>query len=136
MKLIAVVEDRGGMLFNHRRVSKDRVLIDKIKQIIQGHTLLVHPFSAELFPDAKADEHFLDTAGEDDFCFIENCSVKAYEERISDVYLFRWNRKYPADLFFDLPLDHFHMTGTEDFAGYSHDKITLETWKRVGETNE
>ena len=132
MKLIAVVEDRGGMLFNHRRVSKDRVLIDKIKQIIQGHTLLVHPFSAELFPDAKADEHFLDTAGEDDFCFIENCSVKAYEERISDVYLFRWNRKYPADLFFDLPLSEYKMVSQEDFPGYSHEKIILQKYVHVG----
>lgn len=136
MKLIAVIEDRNGMLFNHRRVSSDRILIDKIRKILQGHTLLIHPFSEQLFPDAKVDDHFLEIAGKDDFCFIEDCSAKAYEERVSDVYLFHWNRRYPADFFFDFPLNHFFMASTEDFTGYSHEKITLEIWRRGGETNE
>lgn len=129
MKLIAVIEDRGGMMFNHRRVSKDRELVLRVEELIKGHRLWIHPCSADLFPDAIVDGNFLGNAGEEDFCFVEDCSVKGFENRVQEVFLFHWNRRYPADIFFDLPMDQFSLVHTEEIKGYSHEKITLETWK-------
>lgn len=129
MKLIAVIEDRGGLMFNHRRVSKDRILVSRVEALTEGHRLWIHSYSADLFPNATVDENFLCNAEEDDFCFVEDCSVRKYENRVQEVFLFHWNRRYPADVFFDLPMDRFSLVHTEEFIGYSHEKITLETWK-------
>lgn len=130
MKLIAAVEDRGGMLFNHRRCSRDRVLNQWIMDLVGEGILWVHPYSLDLFPNAKADEHFLNLAGERDFCFIEDCSVKCCADRVGGLYLCHWNRRYPADLFFDLPMGHMKLKETNEFAGSSHEKITIEHWMR------
>ncbi|MGO5336751.1 ribonuclease Z [Bilifractor sp. LCP19S3_H10] len=132
MIVITVIEDRGGMMFNHRRLSRDRVLTEKIKNLVGNHTLWIDAYSATLFPDAHVDEDFLQKAGEDDFCFVEDRNLIPYKDRISTLYLFYWNRRYPADLFFNLPLAEYEMISQEDFPGYSHDKITLQKYVHRG----
>lgn len=134
MIVITVIEDRGGMMFNHRRLSRDRALTEKIKNLVGNHTLWIDAYSGPLFPDAHVDENFLQKAGEDDFCFVEDRSLIPYKDRINTLYLFSWNRRYPADLFFDLPLAEYEMVSQEDFPGYSHEKITLQ--KYVHRENE
>ncbi|MEE8886899.1 MAG: ribonuclease Z [Eubacteriales bacterium] len=152
MKIAAVIEDRGGMMFNHRRLSRDRALNQRIEyladQLTGGGRLWVAPYSAELFqeavtannssgvvvdsdfPKVVVDEDFLEKAGENDFCFVEDRPLKPYASRISELYLFHWNRRYPADLYFDLPLDGYRLVSQEEFAGYSHEKISEEHYKK------
>lgn len=130
MIIIAAIDDRGGMEFHHRRVSRDRILTEKIQKLSAGRILRVDQCSKDLFPEAKASADFLDVAGEDDYCFVENHSLRTYFERITKVILFHWNRRYPADLYFDLPMETFQKINTEDFTGYSHKKITMELWER------
>lgn len=134
MIVITIIEDRGGMMFNHRRLSQDRVLTEKIKNLVGNHTLWIDAYSATIFPEGHVDEVFLQKAGEDDFCFVEDRSLIPYKDRINTLYLFSWNRRYPADLFFDLPLAEYEMISQENFPGYSHDKITLQ--KYVHKENE
>lgn len=131
MKIIAAVDDRFGMFFNHRRLSRDRAVTEKVKEIVGDGKLWIHPYSLDLFPDACAAEDFLDRAGEDDFCFVENRSLQTYSDQITEIYLFFWNRKYPSDLKFDLPLEPFWCEKYTDFPGYSHDNITLEAQETV-----
>ena len=65
-------------------------------------------------------------------CFVENISVASAAERVEQVYLFHWNRAYPGDLFFDLPLeDGWELTLEEEFPGSSHETITLEVYERA-----
>ena len=128
MIVITVIEDRGGMMFNHRRLSQDRTLTEKIKNLVGNHTLWIDAYSATIFPEEHVDEDFLQKAGEDDFCFVEDRSLIPYKDRINTLYLFSWNRRYPADLFFDLPLTEYEMVSQEDFPGYSHEKITLQKY--------
>ena len=46
-------------------------------------------------------------------------------------YIFHWNRLYPGDFYFDYNYkDNFKKVKTEKFEGYSHPKITLETYIR------
>ena len=46
--------------------------------------------------------------------------VKEYEDRIEELILFRWNKIYPADLYFDLDLSAWHLEETEEFEGSTH----------------
>ena len=77
MIIIAAVEDRGGMEFHHRRVSRDRILTEKVRKITTGKILRVDPCSKDLFPEAEAGADFLDVAEKDDICFVENRPLKA-----------------------------------------------------------
>ena len=74
---------------------------------------------------------FLSVAAEEDICFIENVDVPIDEA--SEVYLFQWNRDYPADVYFDYNLKElgFKKVSSKEFEGSSHKKITLEIYRRV-----
>lgn len=128
MIVVSVVEDRGGMMFHHRRVSRDRVLVQHILALAGTGGLKIAPYSADLFPEAEADPKFLENAGETDICFVEDRSLRPFENRIGEIWLYHWNRRYPADLFFDLPLENYQLVYSDSFAGYSHEKITAEHW--------
>lgn len=63
---------------------------------------------------------------------MENLSLEKYKERIKEIILFKWNRIYPADMYFDIPLveNEWKLTYVDEFEGNSHEKITMEEWKR------
>lgn len=133
MILIVCVDDDGGMAFNGRRQSRDRFLCDRILNKTFGGRLRISPFSASLFREYSAnwievDENCLENAGEGEFCFVENVDPAPYEERCEKIMVYRWNRKYPADVFFGIRLKKggWKMDSSVDFAGYSHEKITEE----------
>lgn len=135
MIVIVCTEDRGGMLFNNRRVSKDRTVIQKILELSEGKKLWIHPFSEKLFEQEHpenccVDENFLEKAGEGDICFVENQSLKGTEGRIEKLIVFGWNRAYPFDLKLDLDLEQMEKTAEEEFAGYSHEKITRLQYRK------
>ncbi len=124
MIIIACVDNSFGLLFNNRRLSKDRAVTKRILELTKGHNLLTNSFSSDLFEGAitKENEDFLITADKEDFCFIENKLPDNFEE-IDKVILFFWNRDYPSDLTFPLPRN-FKEVSRNEFKGYSHDKIT------------
>ena len=132
MKIIVCVDKSNGMLFNSRRQSQDSILREKIFSIIGEKKLFLNEYSANQFENSdklNICDNFLIKAGIDDFCFIENVSVPI--EMVGEVYLFKWNRNYPADFYFmyDLKMG-FKKIKTEDFEGSSHKKITLEVYKK------
>lgn len=91
------------------------------------------PYTAGLFPDglpegAVAAADFLDRAGAGDVCFVEDAPLAPHRARITCLYVFRWNRDYPADRRLDLDLSGWERTEQEEFPGSSHDKITLERY--------
>ena len=53
MNLIVVLDRQSGMMFNHRRQSRDRVLTERILQI-SGGKLIVSPYTARLFEGLSA----------------------------------------------------------------------------------
>lgn len=132
MILIACVDDNLGMLFNNRRQSMDSVLRGRILTMCAGKKLWMNAYSRKQFnTDAEGitvDENFMAKAGSDDYCFAENISVKPYEKEMQKIILYRWNRVYPADLYFDIDLKKWHLKEKNDFAGSSHDKITEEVY--------
>ena len=50
MKLIVCVDDCGGVLFNRRRVSSDRLVITDIMAYVGESRLLASEYSMKLFP--------------------------------------------------------------------------------------
>jgi hypothetical protein len=132
MKIIVCVDDDYGMLFNNRRVSRDKALTEKIYEIAKDNKLWIGHFSEKLFETGvTVDDDMLEKAGKEDFCFVENMQTEAFKDRADEIYLFKWNRRYPADLYFDREiLDAYYCAETEEFAGNSHEKITLERWTK------
>lgn len=132
MILIACVDDNLGMLFNNRRQSMDSVLRGRILTMCAGKKLWMNAYSCgqfdENFEGITVDEDFMAKADSDDYCFAENISVKPYEKEMQKIILYRWNRVYPADLYFDIDLKNWHIKESNDFAGSSHDKITEEVY--------
>lgn len=143
MIIIACLDDANGMMFNNRRQSKDRILRDHILREVGTSNLWMNEYTKKQFDDGNGsnlmvDNQFLEKAVEGDFCFIENVDIMPYAEKIEKVMLFKWNRSYPGDFFFPMEFlsSHFVMTSTEDFAGYSHEKITKEVYERGKETTK
>ena len=142
MIVLAAVDDNNGMMFNKRRQSQDRVLRDYILNLTRESRLWMNDYTGKQFnnnnnnnQDARIeiDNDFMEKAEPGEYCWIENISVKAFENKIEQVILFKWNRKYPGDFFFDLNLLNpvWKLSASEDFPGNSHEKITKEVYIRV-----
>lgn len=141
MYLICCVDDRMGMTFGKRRVSRDRLLVSDMISLIEEKTvgkLVMESYSAELFaeeenlPEIVTAEKPLEVAGVSDYCFDERFAPAGYAAEIEKIVLYRWNRAYPATVHFDIDLDdgQWIKEESEDFCGNSHDKITREIWRR------
>lgn len=134
MILLAAVDDNMGLMFNHRRQSRDRLLRQRILQLCGGAPLWMCPYSAAQFGaelegrSANVEEDFLARAGKGEFCFLEDRSPAPWASDIEQIILFRWNRVYPADLHFDLDLSGWTLIHREDFPGSSHETITQEVY--------
>ena len=135
MILIVCIDKNGGMAFNNRRQSQDLKLRERILTITKNSTLLMNSYSMDLFGEhsqIRADEHFLDNAIEDDYCFAEDIDITPYENKITKIILYKWNRAYPSDLKFGISLsDGWKLVKTEDFQGNSHENITEEIYERA-----
>ena len=136
MKVIVCLEDKGGMMFNHRRQSRDRVLSADVLAQCRGARLCISPYSMLLFEGGEADilcdESFLELAGEGDYCFVEDRALAPYADRIGEVIVYKWNRRYPTDVFFDIDPESlgFRRVSMTEFEGSSHEKITKEIFAR------
>ena len=133
MKIAVCIEKSGGMLFNNRRVSKDSILQQKLFECVGEGNICLNEYSAKQFTSTEhlqVSDNFLTVASNDDICFIENVEIPM--DKVTQVYLFQWNRDYPADTYFDYNLKElgFKKVRSEDFAGSSHKKITLEVYQR------
>lgn len=139
MTLITCIEDRGGLAFHRRRLSRDRVLCERILELAGVGTLRISPYSAPLLrglPHTAGlleGEDFLEQTAGEDFCFAEREDLTPWLDRADKLVLFRWNRTYPFDLRF--PLEelerHWALTGRLDFPGSSHEKITEEWYEKA-----
>ena len=134
MNIIVCVDKSNGMMFNNRRQSQDKELVSKIIELTSNERLLMSEYSAQMFGENATivvDNRFITQAQAGDFVFIEETEIPT--EQVEDIYIFNWNRDYPADKYFDFDLkaNGYKRMKTIDFAGNSHKKITLEIFKRA-----
>ena len=136
MIAIVCIDEKNGMLFNNRRQSKDQILRQDIYKQTKGKILWMNEFSYHQFEEdgyenIRVEEQFYLKAKEEEYCFIETISLLEIEDKIDRLILYRWNRTYPADFWFDLPLEEqWKLENVEEFPGKSHEKITKEEYIR------
>ena len=132
MKVIVCLDDKNGMLFGNRRQSRDRIVIEDICKMTD--VLSIHTFSEKLFSEVtlqlNVKDDFLKEAKKGEFCFVENQPLIGYEDKIEEIVVYGWNRVYPSDKQFDISLVNWKVVLEEEFAGYSHEKITKRIYRR------
>ena len=136
MKIIVCLDDYGGMLFNFRRQSRDRVLISDVMSNLGSQKLYITEFSEILFSEYEGKyeivKDFSNLTDENCVCFVENIDVSPFIDSISEVTVYNWNRVYPRDFVFDINLEKegFSLMSSHEFEGYSHENIRKEVYKR------
>lgn len=136
MIIIACIDNSNGMMFNKKRLSRDKSVITDIQTITAGRRLMMNRYSYSLFNEYSQNmpccvsDTFLDDAGECDYCFVENQNIMPYIHKIEGIILYRWNRDYPSDFKFELQLDdnNLKLAESRDFQGFSHNRITKEVY--------
>lgn len=129
MHIIACLDDHNGMSFGGRRQSMDRTVRRDILDTAQGKPVHMSLYSAQQFTQGEivADDRFLHKAQPGDICFVENVEITPFLHKVSRITLYRWNRRYPADLYFP-ELTGWQCIQCREFAGYSHEVITQEVY--------
>lgn len=138
MKVIYVLDKNNGILFNHRRQSRDAALTENIVNKVnqENGTLYVSDYSKELFEGTAVSiqslaEFNLSEAKENDFVFIENEDIQLDDFKDNlDYYFYKWPSVYPSDKNLELPLNDAEVVQKEQFNGTSHDEIYLEIWRK------
>ena len=133
MKLIFCVAKDNGMMFFGKRQSKDSKLIEWIVDHVGESRIWVSNYSAKQFEgvaNVVVDDAYVGKASTGDYCFIEDKDYSA--EGVTEIIICKWNRAYPGDKFFDIDLkaNGFKKSDSVDIVGSSHNKITIETYKK------
>ena len=133
--LIACVDDKYGLLFNGRRVSKDETVIKKLLETIGDNKLWMSQYTSSLFQeeDSKVvliDDEFLTKASKNDYCFIEDAVPDEIKNKVEKLILFKWNREYPSDTKLEMDLSSYKIDQACEFEGKSHKKITMEVYSK------
>ena len=134
MTLIVCVDERLGMAFNRRRQSRDRAVCEDIVALAAGRIIRMSEHSARLFEGLggtiDAGDGYMDRAGPGELCFVELDPADGPAARAKRIVLYRWDRHYPADLYFTVPLDNWRQLEVAQFSGTSHELITREVYER------
>ena len=136
MTVFLCIDERGGMIFNKRRQSRDRKLIEDVSKISADGILYISDFSEDLFEDSTASvivvSDPLESAPAGSYAFVESPPLKPYLDKIEKLIIYKWNERYPFDKKIDFsPQDErFSLTESLDFEGKAHKKITREIYSR------
>lgn len=132
MKIALCIDDDNGMMFNKRRQSRDSELIKDLISLAGERKILISPFSETLFSGYEDSITVCDdpvgAAGDEDICFIENIEPSVFEDKISGIILYRWNRRYPSDMKLSIDISGYKLKEQTEFPGSSHEKITREEY--------
>lgn len=132
MKLAVCIDNGGGMIFNHRRQSRDRELIRDLAEHLGGARLYAEAFSETILADVPHTVITREQAkdlGENDVFFVECPPVAPLLSCADTLIIYHWNRSYPSDETLDVPLVGLTLVSTVDFVGSSHEKITKEVYR-------
>ena len=139
MNVIVCIDERGAMLFNHRRVARDKAVYADILKTVRGERLFIKPYSEKLFLPF-ADEAELPTVTDDplsvasggEWCFIEDEDITPYYDKIEKLLIYFWDCTYPFELKLDVSFvrANFRMSERKKFAGAVHDAITRELYRK------
>ena len=128
MTLIVCVDDRMGMSFNKRRQSRDSKVCCDMVSLAGGRLIGMDERSAKIFLGLEANIVTGEDALNCEYYFAEFDIPEKLKSQNDGIVIYRWNRHYPADKYFDLSLEGYSLAETTEFAGSSHEKITKEVY--------
>ena len=95
MTVILCIDERGGMMFGGKRQSRDRILRGRIIEKTKDARLVMNAYTASQFeeevPNGVTAENVFETAGENDYVFIENIDISPYDALIDSFIIYKWN---------------------------------------------
>ena len=115
--------------------SRDAAVIKDVESLVGDGIVFISNFSEKLFEDSSESVISVSDpleSAKDDFAFVEDMALLPYAEKIDELVIYRWNRRYPFDFKLDIDPEKEGMTlaQTVDIVGNSHAKITRETWRK------
>ena len=80
MIVITCLDQKNGMMFNHRRQSQDSVLREHVAKLVANLPLWMNHYSASQFdtesiPNLNIDDAFLQEAAQGEYCFVEDAPL-------------------------------------------------------------
>lgn len=133
MILAVCIDDSNGLMFNNRRLSSDKAVIQDVLEFAAEKKISILPYSASIFQEF--DGRFIINEklnSNSEFCFAEFGDFLKIKDSVDMLIVYKWNRRYPSDTKF--PLDAFKafmtLNSTMDFEGSSHPCITREVYVR------
>lgn len=132
MYIIICLDDNNGLAFNHRRQSQDRIVAEDISKTVGEKKLWITDYSRKLFQavsNLEISENPKEEAKEGEYVFQELETLDTGDKRIEQFIIYRWNRVYPADVSVEIGAE-WKLTETEEFPGFSHEKITKQIYCR------
>ena len=136
MTVFICTDDRGGMMFNKRRQSRDKRVIEDVIRTADDGAIYITDYSESLFAESEtsviAVSDPMASAGKGSYAFIENIPLAKYADKITRLIVYRWNRLYPSDVSMDINPKEIglKLKNKRDFTGTSHDRITREEYAR------
>ena len=141
MKVIVCLDKNNGMMFNNRRQSRDRYVIEDILINCHNKKLWMSKYSEEMFNEyliasdkeevkhnILVDGEYISKAEDEDYCFIEDLDLRDYNITVSEIIIYRWDKQYPADMHFDVKFEEYVCKNREEIKGFSHEKIIKEIY--------
>ena len=128
MTVYLCLDDRGGMLFNKRRLSRDAAVLEDMAA--QG-PVTIDGFSEKLLASAGIPYALAEAELPADCRFFnESRPPETLLTGADTLVIYRWNRYYPSDVRWEgTPADFgFALSETLEFPGRSHEKITKEVY--------
>ena len=88
MNLIVCIANNNGIMFNKRRVSKDALLIERLKGITKENKIYVSEYSKPLFDGFDNLVLSIENLTNNDFYFLED---EDYNGNIDKIIIYKWN---------------------------------------------
>lgn len=127
MRIIICLDDKGGISFGGRRLSRDRELISYL--CARYGRMCVSPYSAQLFEGMDAVISPDPAHSECDTCFVEDTEPYLDSPDAEELVVCRWNRIYPSDRRIAIP-PHWRAVEEDELTGSSHDRITVSVYRK------
>lgn len=132
MILAICLDDNNGMMFGNKRQSRDAKVIEDIIENCPDNILYISEYSKTLLEKEKIQVKIIEEESipVDGVCFIENEKIFDYINKADKLVIYKWNRKYPGDLFFNNWEKDWEKESSLSIVGKSHEEITKETYRR------
>lgn len=131
MRVIICLDDGLGMIFGGKRQSRDKAVLEDMGK--RGECITVLPFSEKMISQSGLEytlKPSIDSVDKNDLVFVESIDPATFADKIDELTVYRWNRKYLADMRCTLDMKDFKRVSVTEFVGNAHDKITKEVYKR------